>query len=230
MKSLIVGLFISSIICGCSNTDLVREDRQTQSQPIVIAVNTDEMSPYQASTLFQNQYKHQITHSNNKLNSNISRKNVNINHYVRDIMQDLVSNMRGVSNTSPIVVSSFVVLDDDLSSSGTLGNQIAESFIHEIHKFGIPAIDFKTTDYIRITKSGDFVLSRDYLELTTQIAAEYVLLGTLTKQQGGTLVNARIVAFKTKAVMASAQGFLPSHITNSLMNNSNQGGIKLISE
>jgi hypothetical protein len=48
-------------------------------------------------------------------------------------------------------------------------------------------IDFKTTDYAGVTPTGDFVLRRDFLELTANFPLEYVLTGTLVKHQGGGL-------------------------------------------
>ena len=82
---------------------------------------------------------------------------------------------------------------------------------------------------MRVTASGDFVLSRDFLELPSKLPVEYVLLGTMTKHQDGVLVNARIVGISSKAVVGSAQGFLPASITQSINNSGQKDGIKLVS-
>jgi TolB-like protein len=189
----------------------------------------DQVSPLDASEDFRRTYKNHFD-SGMELANIVDPKNRNINHYVQGIMQDLVSNLQSVSSSTPMVVTSFVYLDSDYASSDLLGKQIAESFIHEIHKFGIPIIDFKTSDYLRVTESGDFVLSKDFLELQENLPVEYVLLGTLTKSLGGVLVNARIVGMKSKAVVASAQGFLPSEVTKALLKSDLNDGIKLTSE
>ncbi len=151
----------------------------------------------------------------------------NINHYVRGLMQDMVGNIDYVNGKTPMAVTSFVFLDSNYQESSLLGNQLAESFIHELHKFGVPVIDFKTTDYIRVAPNGDFIFSRDYLELKTMHPMEYVLGGTLVKHQGGVLINARIVGIKSKAVVASAQGILPAHIVEALMPTQENDGIPL---
>jgi len=154
-------------------------------------------------------------------------QNHNINHYVRGISHSLIENLQYVNANTPLAVSSFVLLDGDYFDSDLLGNQIAESFMHEIHKFGIPVIDFKLTDYFRVTKKGDFILSRDFLELQPDLPIQYVLTGTLVKHEAGHLLNARIVGIKSKAVVASAQGFLPEYITGALKSNDYKDGIKL---
>lgn len=152
----------------------------------------------------------------------------NINHYVRGIMHDLVENMQYVTQNTPVGVASFVHLDSNFDNATLLGNQIAESFMHEIHKFGIPVIDFKTTDYIRVTLTGDYVFSRDFLELKSDLPIKYILGGTLVKHQAGYLINARVVGIESKAVVASAQSFIPSYVTDALFNSDGNDGIPLM--
>lgn len=151
----------------------------------------------------------------------------NINHYVRGIMQDMVENLQYVNVKTPLAVSSFVFLDDEYSDGSLLGNQISESFMHELHSFGVPVIDFKTTDYMRVTPKGDFVFSRDYLELNQDQNFKYVLAGTLVNHQGGVLVNARIIGMQSKAVVGTAQGFIPQSVVDALNSNYRNDGIML---
>lgn len=140
-----------------------------------------------------------------------------INFYMRGLMQDLVGNLQYVNNTTPLAVTSFAFLDSDLQQTNLLGNQIAESLIHEIHKVGIPVLDFKITDSLRITQQGDFISSRDFNDLTSDIPIRYIVTGNLVKHQGGYLVNARVVGISSKAVVASAQSFIPAHVAKALL-------------
>lgn len=142
----------------------------------------------------------------------------NINFYMRGLMQDLVSNLQYVNESTPIAVTSFVFLDGDYQKSSLLGNQMSESLIHEIHKVGIPVLDFKVTDSLRITQEGDFISSRDFNDLSSNIPIKYIVTGNLVKHQGGYLVNARVVGILSKAVVASAQSFIPAHVANALLN------------
>jgi TolB-like protein len=141
----------------------------------------------------------------------------NINNYVRGIMHKLVDNIHYINDKTPIGVASFIFLDSSYKESNLLGNQITESFMHEVHQFGIPVIDFKTTDYIRVTESGDFIFSRDFLELKDELPMKYVLAGTLVKHEAGYIVNARIIGLTSKAIVASAQGFIPNAVADALM-------------
>lgn len=140
-----------------------------------------------------------------------------VGHYVQNMAQDLISNMEYLTDKTPLGVTTFSPVDSDLQKTNLLGFQIAESFMHELHKFRIPVVDFKATDYIRVTEQGDFLLSRDFLELKNRVDIEYILTGTMTRHQGGMLVNARILGMESKAVVASAQMMIPFYVVDALL-------------
>ena len=140
-----------------------------------------------------------------------------VGDYVQNMAQDLISNMEYLTDKTPVGVTNFALIDSDLQKTNLLGYQLSESFMHELHKFRIPVIDFKATQYIRVTEQGDFLLSRDFLELKNKVSIEYILTGTMTKHQGGYLVNARILGMESKAVVASAQMMIPFYIADALI-------------
>ncbi len=157
-----------------------------------------------------------------------------INFYVRGLMQNLILNMQFVNESTPVAVTSFVMLNSDFRETNLLGNQISESMIHEIHKFGIPVIDFKTSSAIETNAQGDYIFSRDPKKLKQDLPIHYVFGGTMVKHQGGYLLNARVVGLKSKAVVASAQSFIPSDVSKALIdqgrkqNNKARKTIKLV--
>ncbi len=152
-----------------------------------------------------------------------------VGDYVQNMAQDLIANMEYLTDKTPVGVTNFAFVDSDLQKTNMLGYQLAESFMHELHKFRIPVVDFKATDYIRVTPKGDYLLSRDFLELKNRVDIEYILTGTMTKHQGGYLVNARILGMESKAVVASAQMMIPFYIADALVPTSDGlvDGVKL---
>jgi len=217
MKLIHYMILTSSILSGCALNDPAAK----------FHLNNDiNKLPIESATIYLNQYDDSNMY-NRADNSNFKRVQVkqnfgttkNINDYVRGMMQDLIGNMLYVSSSTPIAVTSFVMLDSDYATASLLGNQLAESFINEIHKFGIPIIDLKASDAVQVTATGDFILSRNISELTSDLPILYVLAGTLVKYQGGHLINTRIIALESKAVVATAQGFLPGNISEALQNN-----------
>ncbi|MFT4731878.1 MAG: TolB-like protein [Gammaproteobacteria bacterium] len=141
----------------------------------------------------------------------------NIGDYVRNMAQDLVSNMEYVTERTPVAVTHFSLIDSDLKETNLLGYQIAESFTHEFHKFRMPVVEFKATQFIRVTDSGDFVMSRDFLDLNSTTPIQYVLTGTMTKHQGGYIINARMLGMESNVIVASSQMFVPFYVVDALI-------------
>ena len=244
MKLLLTAAFASLLLSGCAAFDRwnVFEDEKEQSEmPKAVTENEYGMLPAQAdpalapaqsSVQFQQNYRDQLLNKMGQLaqrKPNKATSAKNINYYVRGLMHELVGNMQYVNATTPIAVTSFVFLDSDYEQADLVGRQLSESFIHEVHKFGIPVLDFKTTDYVRVSPTGDFILSKDYLELTGELPIKYVVAGTLVKHLAGYMVNARIIGLQSKAVVASAQGFLPASVINSLISSNLNDGIAVTS-
>lgn len=149
-----------------------------------------------------------------------------IGDYVKNLTQDLVSNMEYVTEQTPVAITHFALIDSNLQQTNLLGHQMAESFMHEFHKFRIPVVDIKTMDFIRVTDDGDFSLSRDYLELKANLPIEYVLTGTLTRHQGGVMVNARVVGVTSRAVVATAQSLIPHFVVDAILPNNTQQNVR----
>ena len=187
-----------------------------QDKPLTKAVLEDNIPSYLS---FQSEYRSKAGLSTESMSNNKTTAERDLNFYVRGMMQQLVSNMQYVNSTTAMAVSSFVFLDGSYEHASIVGKQLSESFVHEVHKYGIPIVDFKATDYIRVTQNGDFVLSKDFLDLDSELPIKYVLTGTLVKQPTGYLVNARVIGIKSKAIVATAQGKLPIAVINSLISN-----------
>ena len=117
--------------------------------------------------------------------------------------------LAGGSSVSPIAVASFVNLGT-LETSNWLGQQLAEDFVHELHRRGEIVFDYKVTGSTKVPPGGDFVFRRDWTELAKRVAVSRVLTGTMSRNEKGIVINARIVSLKTHMVEATAQGFVPS--------------------
>lgn len=137
-----------------------------------------------------------------------------LNRMVSDMADRLfLTKLAGGRPMSAIAVTSFVNLGT-LESTNWLGQQMAEDFIHELHRRGEIVFDYKLTGSIKVTPDGDFVFSRDWTELAKRVPVSRVLTGTLSRNAEGIIVNARIVSLKTHMVEATAQGFVPASMLN----------------
>lgn len=142
----------------------------------------------------------------------------NVNHYAKWIAQDLFANLDYPSNQDVFVISDFALLDSDLNETNHFGRQLTEALMHEVSRTGFSVIDTKATGFIRITEKGDvFFHSKDYTELSQKVPATNIIAGTLTKHQGGYLVNARVISMETMAMISSAQAFVPYDVVDAVL-------------
>ncbi|WP_026374691.1 FlgO family outer membrane protein [Aestuariibacter salexigens] len=242
MKQMSVFMLVVCGLAGCSSVD----DSALNHTPDVMPMNVIDIAQAPEREDYDQQTERYGIDKFGALGSTPTYSNAygaykgqmltkHIGDYVQNMTQDLIANMEYVTDDTPIGVTHFALLDGDLNSTNLLGHQMAESFIHELHKFRIPVIDYKTTDYIRVTGHGDFVLSRDFLELKQRYPIEYVLTGTLARHQGGYLVNARVLGLESKAVVATAQSLIPFYVADALLpseqqhsDDSMRDGVRLI--
>ena len=248
MKLFNIGLLISVVLSGCATNNAETETAAPQQQPMNTLLEASEKFQQHYKQKFNSQNLTEISETqeqqkqnasstddattlvkhaiaalesltqNQSSQASIPSQQHDINFYVRGLMQDLVANLQYVNAKTPVAVVSFVMLDSDYNQANLLGIQLSESLIHEIHKFGIPVIDFKTTGFIRITEQGDFAFSKDYQDFTNEIPARYIVGGTMLKNADGYLINARIVGVKSQAVVASAQSLIPYDVANPILN------------
>ncbi|CAH0525139.1 FlgO family outer membrane protein [Vibrio hippocampi] len=129
--------------------------------------------------------------------------------FVESLTDELVKSNTSISARTPIAVASFVDLQN-LDATNWLGNSVSEGFIHQFQSRGFKVVDYKTTGSIQVTSQGDFAFSRDWQDLAKEQQIQFVLTGTMLRQDGGVLVNARVVGMQSRIVVASAQGFLPA--------------------
>ncbi|MCU4676443.1 FlgO family outer membrane protein [Catenovulum sp. 2E275] len=159
-----------------------------------------------------------------------SDSSLSISDYVESMSLKLVKNMRYVTDKTPVAVTSFVAVDSNLEETNLLGKHLAESFQHNMQNLGLSVIDYKATGTIRVTESGDFALSRDIDELRHNHPIEYVLTGTFTYKDNGVDIYARVIGVESRAVVASAQGFIPSAVAEQLIPAKQRAGINLASQ
>jgi len=132
-----------------------------------------------------------------------------LDFFVESMTEDLMVSNTSVSARTPIAVTSFVDLQS-MDATNWLGNSVSEGFIHQFQRRGFKVVDFKTTGSIQVTQQGDFAFSRDWKDLAQEQEIQYILTGTMLRQEGGGLVNARVVGMQSRVVVATAQGFFPA--------------------
>lgn len=94
-----------------------------------------------------------------------------------------------------------------------LGHQLEQGLMTEASRRGFIPQDYKITNDIIINETSDRVMSRNPDDLYQHnLGIDFYVSGTITEQQNGAIVNARVIHVKTKDVVAAATKFFPAEL------------------
>jgi len=151
--------------------------------------------------------------SNKQVQTNLG----NAELYTFRLAQELFANMQS-DKQYRYAVAGFVpvaTMQHELNQQGPLmllGHQLEQGLITEAVRRGFVAQDFKASNAIIMTDTFDRALSRDLSHLSELQNVDYYVTGTITAQQNGAMVNARVINVRNKDVVAAATSFFPADL------------------
>lgn len=146
--------------------------------------------------------------------------------YVNEMAQQLADNATIDLQRSTIGVTTFTNVISDYNEGTPFAQTLAQQLMTEMHRNDMPLMDFKTTDFIRVTGDGDFALTRDYLEVNEVLPITHVVVGTWAQHRRGVMVSARLVDINSKDVVSVAQTFFPERVVRQLNEQTNKAIIR----
>jgi TolB-like protein len=137
--------------------------------------------------------------------------------YTYQLAQELFANLASDRQYRYAVVGFVPVttMRQDLSQQGPLmllGHQLEQGLTTEVVRRGFIAQDYKATNTIIMSADSDRALSRNVEHLRALQSIDYYITGTITEQETGAIVNARIINVRNKDVVAAATKFFPSEL------------------
>jgi len=136
--------------------------------------------------------------------------------YAADIAEQLAAQATTASADMVVGVTTLSGVTSDYNEGTPFAQTLTQQLMTELHRQNIPLMDFKTTDFIRVTDSGDFALTRDYLEIDEILPITHVVVGTMAQHRKGVMVSARLVDINSKDVVSVAQTFIPEVVVRQL--------------
>lgn len=143
----------------------------------------------------------------------------NIEYHTSVLADELFANFRQVQNRQQyrfavagfVPVKSFQYASSQQHPLMLLGHQLEQGLMTEAARRGYITQDYKVTNDIIIEEDADRVMSRDISQLKhSGLGIDFYISGTVTEQEKGAIVNARVIHVKTKDVVAAATKFFPS--------------------
>ena len=125
---------------------------------------------------------------------------------------------RGVPLDEPILAASFVNIDD-LTKSATLGRTVSEQIASRLAQHGFKILEVKLRrDSVYIKEGeGEFLLSREVLNLGATRGVYAVLVGTYAVSKQFIFISARVVRTEDSSVITGYDYELPNDATTKSM-------------
>lgn len=148
------------------------------------------------------------------VSNNHSTKTNQLSVIIDLCVQKMLNSENGITADTTIAVADFVSLAANYDRPSVLGRYFGQAFLTALHKAGVSTVDYQTTGDIRVTPEGNLGLSQDYLELSNEVDANSVLVGTITSAPSGYNVHVRVVDNTSKRVIGADQFFLSKQEVN----------------
>lgn len=135
-------------------------------------------------------------------------KSLLLSQVVSKMADQLLYNFSKRYHNETIALTSIVDLNDH-SLTNWLGQTVSELFIHELHVRKLRVLDFKLSGNIKLTKAGEFALTRDWKKLNKNLDVQRILTGTMSRNEEGIIFNIRIVNADSNLVESTSSAFVP---------------------
>ncbi|GAC19918.1 hypothetical protein GARC_2955 [Paraglaciecola arctica BSs20135] len=134
---------------------------------------------------------------------------------VTGLVDRLTSNNSYDYKAKSTLVTTFVWSDtltykDIVHPFKKLGHQLAESIKVKLVQKNAQVLEHKSANFVSMDKNASYFLSRDTDNLNTNINAHYILAGTFTESNGGTMVYAEVIEFNSGKIVSAAEEFIPT--------------------
>lgn len=125
---------------------------------------------------------------------------------IANLLDDLVQFNQGLESTQLLVVATPVFLNG-LEKTDPLGLVLQDSLMTGLQQRQFTVIDANMGAKLRITKQGDFMLTRDWQQLSSSLMVDHALVSTMSVTSEGLILNTRLLNIDNKRLVSSAQAF-----------------------
>lgn len=153
----------------------------------------------------------------NMASGNGSPRLAAVNHLTQQLVNELVRQNAGLEPSQPLLVSTPVMLED-MKTTDALGLQIQQGLIVALHGHQFNLVDINVGEDLRVTPQGDFILTRNWQQLPSDVSVEHLVVSTMSRAKDGISLNVRIVNVSNNRVVSACQSFiqaedLPGYVT-----------------
>mgnify|MGYP000106098840 FL=1 len=140
-----------------------------------------------------------------------------LHNYTLNLANQLYKGEAGRLRNSNIAVMSFTMATElgqktAAQQSSGLSQQIQESLITQMTQLGYSMVEHRLSDSITVSEHHEDMLTRNLSNLRTRQNIDYVILGSITRQEHANMINARLVNVLNGQVISAAFTEVPINV------------------
>ncbi|MCL1076598.1 hypothetical protein D5R81_00165 [Parashewanella spongiae] len=132
-----------------------------------------------------------------------------IHKLTQEIATNLIEQSDLFAIDTPVVIAT-PVLSNDFTSTTSLSSQLQQGLIAGFKMHGYQVIDVNVAEALRVTSTGDFILSRDWKLLPQDQNVEHIVVSSIDMDTRGIIINSRIVNLTDNHVLSAVQSRTPA--------------------
>ncbi|QIR13922.1 FlgO family outer membrane protein [Shewanella aestuarii] len=130
-----------------------------------------------------------------------------VNIWAEKLVNELVLQNDALRPDQPLVVAT-PVMSNNFQQTNELALQLQQSLMTAFHAHEFNLVDLNVANALRATSQGEFMLSRDWQLLPSDLPVSHVLVSTLNLTNEGINFNGRIVDVTNNRVVSAVQSFV----------------------
>ncbi|QIZ77259.1 FlgO family outer membrane protein [Ferrimonas lipolytica] len=127
-----------------------------------------------------------------------------LNVLAKQITNELTNNHHNPIEDKVVAVSTPVALDG-FGNSDQFALQLGDALLSALHQQGFTVVDLNSGDVVRVTQSGNLLLSRDIEQLPNSLEVDHVVVATMGSSSDSVQIFTRILALDGNKVVATSQ-------------------------
>lgn len=130
-----------------------------------------------------------------------------VNIWAEKIANELILQNDSLRSDQPLLVTT-PVMTQDFNQTNELALQLQQGLIAAMHAHELNLVDLNVSSALRATPNGEFILSRNWENLPSDLPVSHVLVSTLNLTTEGINFNGRIVDITNNRVVSAVQSFV----------------------
>ncbi|NQZ04581.1 FlgO family outer membrane protein [Idiomarina sp.] len=110
------------------------------------------------------------------------------------------------------VMSDTLALPQPENALYSVSHELSEALYSHLAERKVKLIDFRAQNGVTLTSAGATMLTNDKQQLNLNPNLDWVLVGTMSREEDGVMLSVRVLDRRSQSVLAAANHYVPKHL------------------